>query len=207
MRGSVVGDYVDAIAAARPLVLLPLANDPDGWTEAQPGMVPVLRVQATRALIPAIERMVGRGVRPLAQVSLGYATRPMADVLAEIAGWSALPVAGVFLDHAPAGPYQVGPVVYAVRAARRAGLSMIVLNPGVPVDPVYRRLDATICTFEGSWAQYQQWDGGTAGDGHLVYDVPKAQRDAAWELGVARRAGLILLSPDRVPSPLSAISA
>jgi hypothetical protein len=84
---------------------------------------------------------------------------------------------------------------------------MIVLNPGVPVDPVYRRLDATICTFEGSWAQYRRWDGGIAGDGHLVYDVPAIQRDAAWALGVARRAGLVLLSPDSVPSPLSAIPA
>jgi hypothetical protein len=203
---------VDATATARPFALLPLstdpADDPAGWAEAaRPGVVPLLRLEATGALIPAIERMVARGARPLAQVSLGYATRPLAEILGEIAGWSALPIAGVFLDHAPAGPYQVGPVVYAVRAARRAGLRTIVLNPGVPVDPVYRRLDATICTFEGSWAQYRRWDGGTPGDGHLVYDVPAAAHEAAWTLGVARRAGLVLVSPGSVPSPLSAIPA
>ena len=141
------------------------------------------------------------GVHPLGHVSLGYATRPLGDVLAEITHWAALPVRGVFLDHAPAGPYQVGPVVHAVRAARRSGLATVVLNPGIPVDPSYRRLEATICTFEGSWSAYLAWsgEGAVAGDGHLVFDVPRHEWEAARALIAARHAGLFLIT-DRHPA-------
>jgi hypothetical protein len=129
-------------------------------------------------------------------VSLGYATRPLDDVIGELDRWAALPVVGVFLDHAPAGRHQIGPVVHAVRAARRCGLHRLVLNSGLPVDPTYRRLDATICTFEGSWNEYRAWsgDGSQPGDGHLVFGVPPAERDIARALVVARRAGLLLVA-------------
>ena len=49
---------------------------------------------------------------------------------------------------------------------------MIVLNPGAPVDPIYRRLGAAICTFEGTWLSTSDGSDERAepGDGHLIYD-------------------------------------
>jgi hypothetical protein len=150
-----------------------------------------------------IERLIGAGVQPLGYVSLAYATRPLPEILDDITRWALLPVLGVFLDHAPAGPYQIGPVVQAVRASRRCGLASIVLNPGGPVDPLYRRLGVTICTFEGSWERYAGGplgaDEAEAGDGHLVFGVPPHEWDTARTLSRTRHAGLALIT-DR-PAP------
>jgi hypothetical protein len=144
----------------------------------------------------AIDALVAAGAQALAQVSLGYATRPGPDIVGELTRWSALPVTGVFLDQAPAGPFQVGPVAHAARVARGAGLTTVVINAGVPVDPLYRRLGATLCTFEGSWAEYRTWTGEETqpGDGHLVYGVPRGEADAAWQLLAGRGAGLGLVT-------------
>ena len=54
---------------------------------------------------------------------------------ATIKRWADTPALGVFFDHAPSGPYQIGPVAHAVRTARRLIGEMIVLNPGTDVDP------------------------------------------------------------------------
>ena len=66
---------------------------------------------------------------------------------------------------------------------RRAGLARLVLNPGVPVDPMYRALDAAICTFDGPWFEYRDWSGedAMAGDGQ-----PRVRRTAG---RMGRRAG------------------
>jgi len=147
-------------------------------------------------LAEAIDVLAAAGVEPIGHVSLGYATRPLVDLLADITRWAVLPVVGIFLDHAPAGPFQIGPVALAARIARRAGLNTIVLNPGVPVDPIYRRLDVTVCTFEGPWSEYRDWSGedGEPGDGHLVYAVPTAERSRALALLSAHGAGLGLVT-------------
>jgi len=203
-----------------PRALLPVpqrpSDDPDAWDQARaygPGGVAVVgpivsadpvggadtadtvgRAESAdlTELASALTQLAADGVPAVGHVSLGYAIRPPAEVDAEIAGWAALPVTGVFLDHAPAGPFQLGPVVHAVRAARRAGLRPVVLNPGVAVDPVYRRVEATICTFDGSWLEYVALPAGRCqpGDGHLVFGVPDLA--AARELAAARRAGLLL---------------
>ncbi|MGE5829392.1 MAG: spherulation-specific family 4 protein [Micromonosporaceae bacterium] len=148
------------------------------------------------AVAAAIQALVTAGVPTLGQVSLGYATRPMVEVIGALTRWSVLPVTGVFLDHAPAGPCQIEPVAQAARVARRAGLPTVVVNPGVPVDPLYRRLGVALCTFEGSWTEYRAWtdEGAQAGDGHLVYGVPRADADAAWRLAASRGAGLGLVA-------------
>ena len=52
--------------------------------------------------------------------------------------------------------------------ARRAGLSTVVLNPGVPTDPLYRELGVAICTFEGSWPEYRRWSGEGAQPGDTL---------------------------------------
>jgi hypothetical protein len=161
------------------------------------------------ALAEGIARLTGAGVQPLGHVTLGYATRPLVDVLGDIARWAVLPVVGIFLDNAPAGPFQVGPVVHSVRAARRAGLTTVVVNPGVPVDPIYRRLEATICTFEGSWGEYVEWtaEGTEPGDGHIVYGVPPYEWGVAWALIGARRAGLVLVTDRTTPYAVTEATA
>jgi hypothetical protein len=194
-----------------PRTLLPVpqrpADDPAAWDQAQsfgPGGVavvgPLVNDNGTAELVAGLARLSAAGVSALGHVSLGYAVRSPAEVYAEIAGWSVLPVTGIFLDHAPAGPFQLGPVVHAVRAARRAGLRTVVLNPGVQVDPVYRRIDATICTFDGSWREYAALPAGRCqpGDGHLVYGVPDLA--AVRALAVARGAGLLLATDRATPA-------
>jgi hypothetical protein len=155
-----------------------------------------LRTPRWISLCTGIERLLADGALPLGYVSLDYAIRPLSDLLAEIGRWTALPVQGVFLDHAPAGPYQIGPVIQAVRAARRGGLTTVVLNPGCATDPLYRRLGVTICTFEGSWGEYRAWsgDGSAPGDGHLIYGVPADDVAAARTEATRRRAGVALVS-------------
>jgi hypothetical protein len=205
-------------------------DDPSGWADAAaPGidaviaMAPHAIAMAPRAIanggaaraeiVEGIDRLVAAGARPLGHVSLAFATRPLAAILDEISHWAVLPVIGVFFDHAPAGPYHLGPVVRAVRTARRYGLDPVVLNPGVPVDPTYRGIEATICTFEGTWTEYTAWSADeefAPGDGHLVFDVPRAQWQAARALSASRRAGLVRVTdgpaPD-VPVPASTFTS
>jgi hypothetical protein len=154
-----------------------------------------------------LTRLIVARSRPLARVSLAYGTRTLTDVLDEIAWWAALPVCGFFFDHAPTSPYQVGPLARAIRVARRAGLGDFVLNPGIAVDPMYRDLPATICTFEGTWTQYRgrAADSFVAGDGQLVLDVPHADLPLARATTLARGAGLFLASSaaSLFPEPVS----
>jgi len=127
----------------------------------------------------------------LGQVDLDWGTRSLADVLADVEAWRCDGVEGLFLDRAPAGSGGVGPVALTIRLAARRGLHRVVLNPGVPADPLYRDLGMPICSFEGSWSAYQSWtgDGSRPGDGHIVYGVPVALLTAARRLMGRRGAG------------------
>jgi hypothetical protein len=193
-------------------------DDPWSWAEAAVSGIEVIirtappavadRSAARAALAAGIDRLVAAGAQPLGHISLAFATRPLVDVLDEITRWALLPVVGLFLDHAPAGPYHLGPTVWAVRAARRFGLGTIVVNPGVPVDPTYRRLEATICTFEGSWSEYVTWSAheqSAIGDGHLVFGVPRDEWRAARALIVSRGAGLLLVTDRPAPDVAASV--
>ena len=90
-----------------------------------------------------------RRTRSLGRVDLDWGGRSLADVLADVDAWRADGVEGLFLDRAPAGSGGVGPVALTVRLAARRGLHRVVLNPGVPTDPLYRDLGVRICTFDG----------------------------------------------------------
>jgi hypothetical protein len=208
VRASATGAGPVAPATIIPLDAGP-TDDPSGWARATargPERLAVLRLPEpdldgshparwTRTADAVVSLLIA-GARPLGHISLGYAARDIAAVAADLDRWAALPVMGIFFDHAPAGTYHIGPVALAVRMARRIGLETVVLNPGVPVDPVYRRLDATFCTFEGSWRDYQDRPAADnePGDGHLVYDTPRADWDAARALATARGAGLLLVT-------------
>jgi hypothetical protein len=185
--------------------LLPLyrhpADDPDAWASVAGLGSAVTAVVDAGGADPAglsawLDALAGAGVTLLGRVDLGRAARPLAEVLAEVRGWSGHPVGGVFLDRAPGDPFGAGPVALALRLARRAGLVATVLNPGGPVDPLYRRLGARLCAFEGDWDAYVGWDGDGArpGDGHLVYGVPAREVPQALRLASARRAGFALVT-------------
>lgn len=185
--------------------LLPLpadpAHDPVAWDAvARLGSGVTAVVDAAGAdpdrLSAGLATLARSGVALLGRVDLGRAARPLAEVLAEVRGWSGLPVGGVFLDRAPADPFGAGPVALALRLARRAGLTTILLNPGGPADPLYRRLGARLCAFEGDWDAFVRWDGHDArpGDGHLVYGVPAPDVPGALRLAAARRAGFALVT-------------
>ncbi len=172
------------------------ANGPHGVAVVGPGTDTDLS-----DIVAWLVRLAAAGIRPLGYLSLGYGNRAAAAVRADIRHWAMLPVLGIFLDHAPPGPFHLGPVVSAVRAARRSGLRGIVVNPGVAVDPAYRRIDATICTFEGTWPEYAALPAGRCepGDGHLVSRIPLQDAAAARELAAVRRAGLVLLTDGAMP--------
>lgn len=154
----------------------------------------------------AVAELAKAGVAALGRVDAGFATRPVADLLDDVERWVSCPVAGLFLDRAPTSPFCLGPVALAVRMARRAGLSTVVLNPGVPTDPLYRELGVPICTFEGSWTEYRRWsgEGALAGDGHLVHSVPMGSLTVARSLLRQRRAGWGLVTDRTPPDPYAA---
>src|SRR4051794_2621527 len=190
--------------AGAPALLLPLCTDPDDdpgtWSAAALTAATLAATVVVRlpvggsgpSLGPAVARLVRSGCDVLGYVSLAFATRPVTELADEIARWARLGATGVFLDHAPAGPSHLGTLRLAHRASVRAGLRRVVFNTAGPADPHCRDLDATICTFEGSWGDYRRWDGygSLRGDGHLVYGVPPEERGKALTLMRRRGAGL-----------------
>jgi hypothetical protein len=199
-----------------PRTLMPLyvhpAIDPQSWRDAiaagdATDLTVVVRHDGDDpAVAGALSQLAAAGVAALGHVNLRFATRSVTDLAAAVAEWARCPVVGIFLDQAPTSPYSIGPVALTVRAARRAGLP-VVLHPAAPPDPLYRQLDASICTFEGSWEQYRAWsgDGGRPGDGHLVHSVPPAALPDARSLLRQRRAGFGLVTDRTPPEPYGGV--
>lgn len=157
----------------------------------------------------ATARLRAAGLTLLGYVDLGYGIRPSAAIRADVGRWAGYPVHGVFLDRAPTSPFVVGPAAVALRAAQRAGLGENVLNPGMPPDPAYRGLGAAICTFEGTWREYLDWDrcGAHAGDGHLVHSVPRAELGNARTLMSALGAGFGMITDLALPDAYTGLPA
>lgn len=194
-------------------VLLPLyvhpVVDPAAWRAAagRPGELTIV-VRNPQLAEPAAE-LARAGVRVLGRVDAAFATRPVADLLDDIERWAGQPVHGVYLDQTPTSAFCLGPVALAIRVARRAGLPTMVLNPGVPIDPLYRELGVPICSFEGPWPEYRRWDGAGSqpGDGHLVHSVPVGATGTAWALLAERRAGWGLVTDRTPPAPYAGAPA
>jgi hypothetical protein len=156
------------------------------------------------------DHLSAAGVPMLGYVDLGYATRAVADIVDDVARWADYPVDGVFFDQAPTSPFSIGPVALAIRVARRARVGdRIVLNPGVPTDPLYRDLGAQIVVYEGNWTDYLRWngDGARPGDGHLVYGAPAAQFSTAERMLGERGAGFGLVTDLDSPQPYAGVPA
>lgn len=159
---------------------------------------------STYDLTLAVSGLTGAGAAVLGYVSLGFATGPVTRLANEIAQWAATGATGVFLDHAPAGPFQLGALRLAHRAAMRAGMTTVVVNPGGPADPLCREFATTLCTFEGTWEQYEEWsgEGSAPGDGHLVHGVPVEHWASTYHRMRDREAGLGLITEPVWPMPV-----
>lgn len=196
--------------AAELPTLLPLfahpQEDPTAWHAAVVAAdnltVVVRNPDGDPAVAAAIVELSGAGATVLGHVKLAYATRPVSELLAAVRTWVSGHVDGVFLDQVPTSPFSIGPVAVAARAARRAGLR-VVLNPAAAADRIYRDLRVPMCSFEGPWWEYQRWHaaGSAPGDGHLVHSVPRGSHDAAWALLRAREAGFGLVTDRSAPNP------
>ena len=206
-------------------ILLPLyahpTVDPQAWRTAGrlgSGATVVARRVVSGPdpeLAGAMGRLRAAGLVVLGRVDVAYATRPVAELLGEVTAWAEYPAVGIFLDQVPTSPFSIGPVAVAVRAARRAGLGTVVLNPGAPPDPLYRLLPARVCSFDGPWSRYRRWDaaGSQPGDGHLVHGVPADRLAEAWWLLRQRGAGFGIATDlagerpyDGVPSWLAPVA-
>jgi Spherulation-specific family 4 len=160
------------------------------------------------AYTAAMGRLAAAEVGLLGRLDLAYGTRPLSSLIADIDRWAGYPVQGLFFDRAPATPYAVGRVARATKAARRADLPEIVLNPGLVPDPIYRDLELPICVFDGTWLEYRQWaGGGRPGDGHIVHDVPPWDLDQAAQLQVERGAGFGVVTDLGPPDPFADLPA
>lgn len=195
---------VTRLPALLPLFVHPTA-DPESWRAAEraaPGLTVVVRHPEDAAAASALARLRDAGVTVLGHVDVAFATDPVAEVLRRVRRWTGHRVTGVFLDQVPTSPFSAGPVVAAVRAARRAGMRTV-LNPGTATDPLYRALGGPVCTFEGTWTEYWRWDttGSRPGDGHLVHSVPRQSQAAAWALLRERGAGFGLVTEHTAPDP------
>jgi hypothetical protein len=206
-----------------PLYVHPLA-DPAAWAAAASSdrdVTVVMKVQDGHGRQPpgsdrdpvyaaTTDNLFAARVPMLGHVDLAYATRAVADIVDDVARWADYGVSGIFFDRAPTSPFSSGPVALAVRVARRAGVGgRVVINPGLPTDPVYRDLGAQIVVYEGTWDDYRRWNGhgSRPGDGHLVYGVPTGQLSAAEKMLDERGVGFGLATDVGDPSPYAGVPA
>ena len=153
----------------------------------------------------AIARLVEAGVQVLGYLDFDFGAREARVLRAQIRRWAGYPVDGVFLDHVPTSAYLIAAAAHAVSTARRANLRRIVLNYGMPPDPLYRTLAAQTGIFDGTWSALRTEPAGEPGDAYVVHGVAPSDRSEARALLEARGAGLALLTdaaPDQVFSTL-----
>ncbi len=157
----------------------------------------------------ATQRLVRAGATVSGYIDLAFGARAMEQVRAELGRWAGYPIRGIFFDQAPTSPYSIGPVATAVRAARRIGFDTLLVNPGRPADSIYRGLGAVLCTFEGTWQEYQAGteEGVRHGDAHLVHSVPVEQIGAAHALMRGRGARYGFATPGGPPSAASSYAS
>jgi hypothetical protein len=167
--------------------LLPLyvhpVDDPAAWTavsRAAADVTVIVNIHDGPGAWPdpvyagVTESLRAAGVPMLGYVDLDYGERDRDAIWRDLRIWRRYPVCGVFFDQAPSGPERAPGVGVVVSAARRSGLSTVVLNPGTRPHRYYAGFADTICTFEGPWDSYARrpaepdWPHAA----HLVYGAP-----------------------------------
>ncbi|MEU8960855.1 MULTISPECIES: spherulation-specific family 4 protein [unclassified Streptomyces] len=210
------------------MLLVPLyvhpAEDPAAWQRLAEAADDVYGVVLNAADGPGtapdaaftgpVETLRSAGVRVLGYVDLDYGTRPLADVVRDIdrhRAWYGTD--GCFFDRAPADRTGLPFVRQATRAARRAGATTLVLNPGVHPAPGYLRLADLVVTFEGHWSTYVStfsrpgWADRQPPERlcHLVYGVPGALLALALRTTGDRGAGVCCVVERELPNPWAAL--
>lgn len=135
----------EAIAASAPLLYGVVLNPADG-----PGDAPDPAFAAVAA------RLRDGGVRVLGYADTDYGRRPHADVVRDLLrhrDWYGTD--GAFLDQTATVPELLAHYQRLAVAARAAGATTLVLNPGVPPHPSYTELADLLVTFEGPWDTYR----------------------------------------------------
>jgi hypothetical protein len=206
-RGTLVPAYVrpDTLAALPPaggsdrLVVMNPASGPG--TRAEPGW---------RGAVEAVRR---DGSRVLGYVPVAWGARDAAAVQQDVERslrWYG--VDGIFLDEAPAGKDRLESTRATVRAARRAGAQIIVLNPGVVPAAEYLDLADVVVTYEGTGDGYAaaldrmpDWVQRLPAErtAHLLYDTSREQARKAVAAGGRAR---LYSTPGALPNPWGEVS-
>ena len=140
------------------------ALDPSAWADAARAgadAVPIINLPgppSTQADLRRWPGAPGRGRGVAAGPRQPRRTPPArsTDVIAEIMAWARYPVTGVssiMRRRARTRSVRWSAAVRTARAPRPGARSCS--TPACRSTPAYRRLDATVCTFEGSWTDYR----------------------------------------------------
>lgn len=194
----------DALAALGPRLAFAILNPDSG-----PG-----QAVDSRYLDPvAAVRAAGGDV--IGYVDTGYGRRPSSAVLRDLAAYRAwYGLRGGFLDQVPTGREHVAHYRRLIAAARRIGIDVIALNPGVTPDPGYADLADMVITFEGPWLAYgdhvaADWTRRYPPErfGHLVHSTPLDQLASVLDVARVRRAGAVYATELTGANPWGSLSA
>lgn len=192
------------LAALGPQLALAILNPDSG---------PGLAVDA-RYLEP-IAAVHAAGGAVVGYVDTGYGRRPASAVLRDLAAYrSWYGLRGGFLDQVSAGREYVAHYRRLIIAARRMGMDLIALNPGVTPAPEYADMADVVVTFEGPWAAYgdhvtADWTRRHPPERfcHLVHSTPLAELASVHELARGRHAGAVYATELSGANPWGSLSA
>jgi hypothetical protein len=148
-------------------------------------------------------------------VDTGYGRRPGSAVLRDLAAYRAwYGLRGGFLDQVPTGREHLAHYRRLITAARRIGMDLIALNPGVTPDPEYADLADMVITFEGPWVAYgdhvvADWTRRHPPERfcHLVHSTPLDQLASVTDHVRERHAGAVYATELTGANPWGSLSA
>jgi spherulation-specific family 4 protein len=151
--------------------------------------------------------------RLLGYVPVGFGARPVTEIITDIRAWrDRYGITGIMLDETPSRPRNGHWDVSILPLLRASGADVIVANPGtIPCDELLNAADLT-CTFEGSWADYQVRQPGSAArrispqrEWHLVHSCPSESVQDALRHADEHDAGFVWATPGVLPDPWSVL--
>jgi Spherulation-specific family 4 len=201
------------------------ATDPAGWTALaalgpklgfailNPDSGPGRAVDDSYLEPIAAIRAAGGDV--VGYVDTAYGRRPGSAVLRDLAKYRAwYGLRGAFLDQVPAGREHLAHYRRIIAAARRIGLDLIALNPGLTPDPGYADLADMVITFEGPWVAYRDhvvadWTRRHPPERfcHLVHSTPFAELAPVLDGAQGRHAGAVYATELTGANPWGSLSA
>lgn len=152
---------------------------------------------------PVLDALHRHGVPMVGYVDVDYGRRPSPAVADDVRAWfRRYPVCGVMFDQVPESDAAV-----CAAYVQSAGGGLLVGNPGVVPEPDVARLFDVVCTFEGSAADYRNFDAGDSAEQtadrvwHLVHGCPPGDVDAVYSDVENNGAGHAWVTTACMPSP------